>query len=34
MAAVDRIDGEETDIVPVAGMARPRIAESREQKHG
>src|SRR5581483_6561182 len=34
MAAVNRIDGEETDIVPVPGMARPRIAESREQKHG
>src|SRR6185312_6453316 len=34
VAAMNGFDGEETDIVPVSGMARPRIAESREQKHG
>ena len=33
VAAMDRVRGQKADVVPVAGVARPGIAEPREQEH-
>ncbi len=34
VAADDRLQGHEADVVPIAGVTRPRVAEADQQQHG